>query len=286
MLANKSMRKRLPVFSVWILVAVVCLHPQLGRSSAHAASASEGRNTFAARCANCHGLDGRGTERGPDIAARKEVQRLPGSALLRIVQEGVPGTGMPPFRALGKTRIESVVAYLRILQGKGVDARLPGDPTEGKTLFFSKAECSTCHLIQGGGAGGFIGADLTNFATNRSVDEIRKAILDVGVPATRANTLATVTLRDGTKLNGLVRNEDNFSLQLQTMEGAFYSLSKAECQIEYSSQRVMPTDYGSRLTPKELDHLASYLIDVARIAASRSDLSHSGSKKRQQADSD
>jgi len=262
-LTSKVKRNGLLAACPWML-AVACLHAQANHSSDRGNASPEGRTTFAASCANCHGLDGRGAERGPDIATRKEIQRLTDAALLHIVGEGVPGTGMPPFRAFGKTRIESVVAYLRILQGKGADARMPGDPVEGKTLFFGKAECSHCHVVSG--AGGFIGTDLSNYAVTRSVEEIRHAIVAVSVAANRANTLVVVTLRDGKKLRGIARNEDNFSLQLQTLDGTFYSLSKAECQIESPGQPIMPADYGSRLTPRELDHLVSYLMQASRNA--------------------
>src|SRR6266849_6171477 len=34
---------------------------------------AEASKTFAATCAGCHGLDGRGGERGPNIATRQEV---------------------------------------------------------------------------------------------------------------------------------------------------------------------------------------------------------------------
>lgn len=245
-----------------VTLAAIGLQAQAPQPSGKTSAASEARNRFATSCANCHGLDGRGTERGPDIAARREVQRLSDAALHRIVSEGVAGTGMPPFRALGKARVESIVGYLRTLQGKGADQRLPGNPSDGKTLFYGKAECSRCHVMQG--EGGFIGTDLTNYAATRSAEEVLRSVVAPAAPPSRANTVVVVTKRDGTKLSGVARNEDNFSLQLQTLDGGFFSLSKAECQVEHTSQPIMPLDYGSRLTAKELGHLVSYLMDVAR----------------------
>jgi len=49
-------------------------NPVLNNSSD--AALIEGRQTFAASCASCHGLDGRGSERAPDIADRPDVREL------------------------------------------------------------------------------------------------------------------------------------------------------------------------------------------------------------------
>src|SRR5204863_9772322 len=59
----------------------------------------EGAQIFSASCASCHGLDGRGGERAPDIAGSREVRKFSDSGLAKIIHEGVPGTGMPAFRS-------------------------------------------------------------------------------------------------------------------------------------------------------------------------------------------
>ena len=51
---------------------------------------------FAARCATCHGADGRGAERGPDIVASASAERRPVDEIARIVRDGIPSGGMPP----------------------------------------------------------------------------------------------------------------------------------------------------------------------------------------------
>ena len=66
--------------------------------------------------------------------------------------------------------------------------------------------------------------------------------------------------RDGTKLGGAVRNEDNFSIQLQSPDGTLHFLVKSElASLEYQSLAPMPTDYGTKLSSKDLDDLVSYL---------------------------
>jgi cytochrome c oxidase cbb3-type subunit III len=228
----------------------------------------QGKQTFTSTCAQCHGLDGKGSERGPNIADRPSVQRLSDSQISHVIENGVPGTGMPAFHSLQAPQVRALVAYLRMLQGKNETTTLPGDPAQGKTVFFGKAGCSECHMIEG--QGGFIAADLSDYARSHAVEQIRGAILNLP-SSNRQVRLVTATLRDGEKFQGRVRDEDNFSVQLQTLDGTFHFLAKSEIdKMEADSQSLMPSNYGSRLGPQELNDLISYLMSVAGTSGSTS----------------
>jgi hypothetical protein len=68
-------------------------------------------------------------------------------------------------------------------------------------------------------------------------------------------------LSNGAELTGAVRNEDNFSIQLQTSDGTFHLLSKSEVRsLTYVGASGMPRDYGSTLTPAELNDVISFLL--------------------------
>jgi cytochrome c oxidase cbb3-type subunit III len=115
-----------------------------------------------------------------------------------------------------------------------------------------------------GGRGGFIAPDLSTYGQTHSADAIKAAIV---TPAARdhAEGIVTVVTSDGERYQGLVRNEDNFSLQLQSEDGAFHFLSKAELKsIERSRTPLMPSDYGTKLTSEQLNDLASYLLKLAQ----------------------
>lgn len=226
----------------------------------------QGEKIFAASCAGCHGLDGRGGERAPNIA-EGHVQGLSDDQIFGIIEHGITGTGMPSFHALADAEIKSVVAYLRTLQGAKKAISLPGDFKHGKTLFFGKAECSGCHMAAG--AGGFIASDLSNYARTHSVDDTRSAITNPNPNGDRLAKTATVTTHDGAKYSGKVRNEDNFSLQLQALDGTFHFFAKSDVEaVEYSAQSLMPSNYGSVLSSMELNDVISYLMNVASGAES------------------
>jgi cytochrome c oxidase cbb3-type subunit 3 len=241
------------------------LHGQgpLTPPAAGSSSLVEGQRIFATNCAACHGLDARGGERGPDIANKKEVQQLSDDALVHIIQDGKAGTGMPAFRSLGSAQIKAVVRHLRSLQGRAVAEQPPGDPERGRNLFFGKPGCSQCHMANG--EGGFIGSDLSSYAGARSADEIRNAVTDPGKNLDSRKRPVTVTTLNGRKQMGMTRNEDNFSLQIQALDGTFHLFAKSELRsVEYQAQPLMPADYGSRLSRQELDDLVSYLMSMGR----------------------
>src|SRR5437667_4315779 len=233
---------------------------RLGRSAA-----ADGRRIFESVCATCHGLDGRGGERGPNVATRAEVQQLSDADTLRILQAGIPAAGMPAFSALGVPKLLAVMGYLRILQGGSKVASIPGDPQRGKSLFFGKAGCVNCHTING--AGGFLGADLSSYGSNVSIEEIRSAITDPDKDMDPRARTVLATTREGRQFTGIARNEDNFSLQLQSLDGTFHLFAKSDLEhLEYQPKSLMPQDYGSVLSRAELDDLMSYLLRVARAA--------------------
>jgi cytochrome c oxidase cbb3-type subunit 3 len=236
-----------------------------GPGRVSSATLLEGKQIFASSCAACHGLDGRGGERAPDIATRRKTQRLSEVKLARIVSAGLPGTGMPSFHSLGASAIKSVVSYLRTLQGEGKSASLPGNPQKGESIFFAKSGCSDCHMV--GGKGGFLGPDISNYARTRSADEIRDAIKNPDSARKAEEKIVLAVTRDGKKYVGLVRNEDNFSLQLQTVDGSFHFFMKSELQmLEPQPQSVLPAGYHSALGGRDLDDVISFLIRSARTS--------------------
>ena len=264
-------RSRTYAFGVVTIMLIACGWPAHGQnSSQHAkpvqsgsALAVETGKTFAGTCAGCHGLDGRGGERGPNIATRPEVVRRSDQELLQTLRNGVPAAGMPSFAAMGDSKLSAMVSYLRTLQRKNAAAPITGDVRHGESLYFGKARCAECHALNG--KGGFIGSDLSDYAAGSSAAEIKNTIVSPDIDAKESRSKTLVTLRDGKTWEGIVRNEDNFSLQLQSLDGAFHLIQKSEvAELKFASQPLMPDDYGKSLSAAELDDLVGYLMSVTR----------------------
>ncbi len=260
-------------FVAWLSISLsLAQHPH-ATARASSTESSAGRSTFNSSCAACHGLDGRGGDKAPNISTNVRVQRLSDDELSSIISNGIPGTGMPAFHILSNRDRQGVVAYLRSLQGKGEARSLPGNPEQGKEIFFGKGGCGSCHTVSG--QGGFIGPDLTNHAATSSVQAIREEIVkSPRVPASGYRS-ALVTTANGEHIEGVVRNEDNFSVQLQSTDGKFYFFKKADLQkLQPIEGSLMPSDYRARLSNSELNDLASYLMttpDATKVPPSRKD---------------
>jgi cytochrome c oxidase cbb3-type subunit 3 len=253
----------------WLLAAVICgvaaSYAQTNINTTEKTKPSNqalaaGRRTFEFSCAPCHGLNGKGGERAPDIATRPEVVRLSDGETLQVVREGILQKGMPPFASLGSAKLSEVLNYLRLLQGKNRTPVVTANVEQGKEIFAGKGGCSECHMVHG--VGGFLGPNLSDYGASHSADDIRGMILSADKrPATRKG-LATAT-EDGQQISGLVRNEDNFSLQLQALDGTFHMLEKSSLsELTFDSAPVMPSDYDSRLNKSELEQLVGYLLSV------------------------
>jgi putative heme-binding domain-containing protein len=219
-------------------------------------------------CAGCHGADGRGGDKAPALVAASNTPDRSDSELFRIVHDGTKG-GMPPFAQIGDANIGAVVQYVRQLAGKAVSTGAPaeepitGDADAGRALYFGKAQCSACHLMQG--KGGFIARNLTNYGRSRGADAILQAITNPDSPLVPSSEVVTVKTERGAALTGVLRNEDAFSLALQSEDGRFHLLARSEVtDVHHSGHSLMPRDYSTRLTSKELDDIVSFLTVESR----------------------
>ena len=221
-----------------------------------------GQSAFNSSCAGCHGLDGRGSDKAVNIAASARVRHLSDGELAGIITNGIPGTGMPGFASLSASQIHALVAYVRTLQGKVESRTLPGDATRGKEIFFGKGQCSTCHMVSG--HGGFLGPDLSAYGSSVSATAIQDEIVRTQRTPLQGYRSGVITTKNGDRLEGIIRNEDNFSVQFQARDGSFHFFQKSELQnLEHLDTSIMPTDYRERFTPGELDDLVSYLMSAA-----------------------
>src|SRR5713226_7593099 len=242
-----------------------------------AKAAKLGEFEFRANCAFCHGLGARGGGRGPDLTRAQKKHGNSDGDLFRTINEGVPGTAMPPNGAtqqgVGMTEEEiwQVISYIRSVQVKA-PAQPAGNAAHGKELFYGSAACATCHMIQG--KGGRLGPDLSTTGSARSTDYLVESVrspsrrLAQGISeamkefSQEYETVTAVTA-DGTKYMGVVLNEYHFTLQMMDTREQLHLFEKDKLRsLEKSRESLMPAYDQKALSDKDLQDVIAYLLAV------------------------
>jgi cytochrome c oxidase cbb3-type subunit III len=243
-----------------------------------AKAAKLGEYQFRINCAFCHGLSARGGGRGPDLTKAQKRHGNSDADLFRTISQGVPGTAMPAGVnggiGVGMTdeEIWQVVTYLRSIQVKAPAVPL-GSPGHGKELFYGRARCGTCHMVEG--KGGRLGPDLTDAGSMRSVESLVDSVRNPSRRlAQRMKEAAKefpqeyetvmVTTPEGKKITGVTLNEDNFSVQMMDADEKIYLFEKGKLKsFEKSRESLMPPYDAKTLSDKDLNDLVTYLLTVS-----------------------
>jgi len=97
-------------------------------------------------------------------------------------------------------------------------------------------------------------------AARNTADDIRAAVLDPGAVLRDGYKTVAVTTQDGATLTGILKNEDNFSVQIMMPDGSYRLFMREELRsVAYGRPSLMPGDYSRRLTNDELRDLLAYL---------------------------
>lgn len=116
---------------------------------------AQGREAFLARCAVCHGVDGRGETliganeypRVPNLRS-EPIQRLSDGEIHYIIENGVQLTGMPAMRgAHSETNAESwkLVAYVRSFRSANQEEIAIQDRALSTAHYIGSEACEKCH---------------------------------------------------------------------------------------------------------------------------------------------
>ena len=242
-----------------ILAAVLFVTGTLAAQDPGAAPQESGRQQFEARCVRCHGADGAGGELGPDIV-HSGVRGRSVEELRDLIRTGIPDAGMPAV-SLSEPRLSELAAYVRSLIAPAAEHPTAGDVAAGERFFLGNGDCSACHMVRG--RGGLAGPDLSNIARELTAAEIEESLREPDARIAPGYRPVSVHLRDGRSIRGFARNESNYDLQLQDLDGRFHLLRREELLD------VAPDEETSMLpveaSETELRNLMAYLT---RLSAS------------------
>ena len=225
----------------------------------------EGGTKFRSRCAGCHGPDARGYI-GPDITGLS-ASGYTDERLFGIVRRGVPGTEMTPADPLrvSDRDIWQLLAYLDTLKA-APSTPASGDAQNGERIF--RANCSSCHMVNG--RGGQLGPDLSRVGSGRSRPALLNKVRGTSDNVRPGYEAVTVVTRDGQRIRGVKKNEDEFSIQIVDMRERLQGYLKANLtEILTEPRTVMPAYSAEQLNDRALDDLLQYLTTLRVTDAER-----------------
>jgi cytochrome c oxidase cbb3-type subunit III len=240
------------------LAAASMVIPLAAQHSYGPADIEDGGKLFRANCVACHGPEGTLVD-GVDLGHGKFRHASTEEGVIRIIQDGIPGTAMPPNK-LTDFQAGTILAYLHEAATSGRTVAANGNAARGKAIFEGKGGCAGCHRVYG--IGSRVGPDLSDIGALRRVAEIEQAILDPNAEVLPQNRYYRVTTKSGETITGRLLNEDAFSVQLLDTRERLLSFQRTDLRVAgFLSESPMPS-YRDKLSAAEKDDVVTYLASL------------------------
>ena len=191
------------------------------------------------------------------IAAAPRPEGVPRDLLKQAVA-ALPEAHAAAGRAL-VARVDAARASERETYER-LAASLPaGDAARGHAVFLSsRAACTTCHAMAS--AGGRIGPDLSKIGAMRTPRDLLEAIVLPSASFVRSYEPVVVITDDGRVFSGVIREESDAEVVLQTSATASERIPRAAIEsLEAGTVSLMPNGYDTLLSPQELADLVAFL---------------------------
>jgi cytochrome c oxidase cbb3-type subunit III len=219
----------------------------------------QGRKLWSANCAVCHGPEGKGGGRGPDLTSGKFRHGGTDEDLYGAMRNGIPGTEMPGF-PLGGVESMQLLAYVRELGRAAIPPSPDGNAAKGRALFAGFGECTHCHRV--GEMGSRTGPDLSDVGARMPPSDLIAVLLRPDERVHAADWYVRAVTRDGRTITGRRLNEDTYSVQVIDAQEKLVSLVKEELsEYELIKKSPMPS-YEGKLTREQLGDLIAYLASL------------------------
>ena len=205
-------------------LSLIALLSALALSAQSPADLAAGRAQFETRCGGCHGGDGKGGARAPDVVTPALVPQRTAEEVRTLILEGLPSQGMPPI-AVPEPQLTQLVAFYLSLTAPAFNTPPHGGDASvrrGEQLF--SRGCASCHTR--GPNAKVIGPDLSRVGLERTYAEIEESITDPSARIETGYELVEVFVHGGGSYRAFARNRSLHSLQLQTFDGRLHFLSR------------------------------------------------------------
>jgi quinoprotein glucose dehydrogenase len=146
--------------------------------------------------------------------------------------------------------------------GKWRESLVGGDAENGRRIFLYKNEvyCQRCHRAHG--EGGEVGPDLTGVGGRQKRDYLLESIVEPNKQIAKGFETVVLTLSNGTTRSGVLKKEDDRSVQLMTPEGKLIVVPKDKIEERQAGKSSMPEDLVKYLSRSEVRDLVEFLASL------------------------
>jgi putative heme-binding domain-containing protein len=225
-------------------------------------AARAGGALFRAQCATCHGADAKGIQGidAPDLSSLWAIGDNTDASVFGTIRNGVPGSIMPPH-TFPDAEVWMLVSFLKSIGGGTASASLTGNAEQGAELF--AANCARCHRVNGDG--GSLGPDLSVITARRSKEALISSIRSPSSTLTNRYRPVSLVTQDNRRIQGTVKSEDAFSIQVMDTNQNLRGFNKADLQqITHESQSLMPEFGSNLLSDSNLEDILGFLDSQRR----------------------
>ncbi len=232
------------------------------RPAADPAALERGQVLYRANCSFCHGSTAKGGEGGPNLVrSRIVMDDRHGETIATVVQNGLPGRGMPKFD-LTPQQISDIADFIHSFPvgshaSRGVLINpVVGNAQAGEAYFTGAGNCSACHSPTGDLAG--IGSKYEPMLLQRAL--LTGGIQRGGQPAIQV----TVTLPSGEIFEGKLQRIDDFIVSLVDSDGDVRTFRRAGNvpKVDLKNPLQAHVDMWRTMTDDTLHNLTAYLVTL------------------------
>jgi len=228
------------------------------------AMVERGKALFASSCASCHAMDIRGTSNGPNLRRSVFALNDTGNGKLVGLEIRENLAHKDAFLNMSDTDAANIAHFLLsfppMRQG-GAEIAVPakfevGNAAAGRTYF--TANCASCHAVTAGAA-----SSATNLSGIGARVADPKTLQQTWLgPRTTLPTTATVTMKDGTTVQGPATAATEFTLTL-TVNGAPRVINRKDTsKIEMNYPLMGHSRLLRTITDTNIHDVTGYLVTL------------------------
>jgi len=146
--------------------------------------------------------------------------------------------------------------------GAMIDCLEGGDIERGREIFLYRTEVSCVRCHKAAGRGGDVGPPLDRIGADKDLKYLLEAVLLPNAAIAKGFQSVSLIDHDGRVLSGVVRSENDTTIELISAEGRRLTIPKDQVDVRKEAKSPMPEDLAKRLSTSDIRDLVAFLASL------------------------